>query len=128
MSQNSDERALVKVNEINNVIKSGQDFLDKVGTLMHDEDFRVFFDDNFNTWSNIEGAIMMMKTYAFVQEEYLRQTGTILNKQETVNIVRSMFMDGECRRRMVEEMDSFMKNKQDQFMATYLKNLIMNKK
>lgn len=125
-NKNNENKIIVLNNELSNIINSGQDFLVKVGYLMDNVEFRDFFDDNFGTWSDIEAAIMMMKIYRFVQEEYLRQTGKQVDRENGTKIVRSLFMNVECRKIMIEEMNSFMKNKNNTFMASYISKLIKN--
>jgi len=105
------------------------DFMGKLGKVMSDPKFKVFFGEYFQDWSNVKTAIMLMKTYSFIEEEYYKRTGLKMESEEVINILKKMISDKECRHLIVEEMGSFMaeKNKFLEYYRQIFPNLLTNK-
>ena len=87
------------------------DFMSKLGKIMSDPQFKEFFKNYFQDWTDIKTAIMFMKTYAFIDEEYHKNAGHHMDPEELVDILRKMIKNGDCRRLIVQNMDGFMNDK-----------------
>jgi hypothetical protein len=101
---NSNECIIIKDNE------EPQDFMSKLGKLMNDPNFKQFFVEYFKDWTDVKTSIMLMKTYAFIDDEYYKNTGVKMAPEEVINILKKMIQDKECRQFLVEEMSEFIKD------------------
>jgi len=87
-------------------------FMEKMAQLMTKPDFRVFFQEYFQNWSDIKASLMMMKTYAFIDDEYTKKSGgDKLESDIILAIMKNMILNADCRRLLVDEMDNFMQQK-----------------
>lgn len=111
---------MLSTRQRNTLIKPSEKdgFMEKMGQVMSDPEFKYFFREYFQDWSDVQAAIMLMKTYAFVDEEYTKRTGQKLATQEIVSIVKKMICNTECRRLIMDEMTQFMEKK-GKFMDFY---------
>ena len=87
------------------------DFMEKLGKIMSDSHFKKFFKDYFNDWTDVKTAVMLMKTYAFLDEEYQERTGHHMDPKELVEVLRKMMKDSECRQLIVREMSEYTEEK-----------------
>ena len=100
-------------------------FMGKMAKIMSNPEFKSFFTEYFSDWSDVRAAIMLMKTYAFIDEEYTKQMGEKLNSEEILEVIKKMMMQSECRKLIVEEMNNFMDQK-GKFLQYYWKAIENN--
>ena len=97
-------------------------FMEKMAQVMSNPEFCEFFNEYFKDWSDTKASLMMMKTYAFVDEQYINQTGQKLSSEEIMIIVKKMVMNSDYRQLLVNEMDNFITNK-GRFLEYYQKSI-----
>ena len=108
---NKTERIIITSSQDSTSEDEPRDFMVKLGKIMSDPQFKGFFKDYFNDWSDIKTAIMFMKTYAFIDEEYYKSTGHHMDPEELVEVLRKMMKDRDCRQLIVQNMDGYMNGK-----------------
>ena len=87
-------------------------YVNKIIDLMENEEFRDFFDENFDNWMDIKASIMFMKTYQTLDETYQKETGgEKLDRENMLFLMDSMIKDPKYRKSMVDEMIEFSDNK-----------------
>jgi len=104
-----------------------QNVLDQISKLMESDDFRSFFRENFNEWSNITTIIMCMKLYDIVDQYYQNQsTNNVMEKRLTpeqiTEIVKNALKNDNMRRILVDQMSNFTKGLESGFSKKYLES------
>jgi hypothetical protein len=117
---NSNECIIIRDNE------EPLDFMSKLGKLMNDPNFKQFFVEYFKDWTDVKTAIMLMKTYAFIDDEYYKNTGKKMAPEEVINILKKMIQDKDCRQFLVEEMSEFIKDTRKGKFLEYYKHVQLN--
>jgi len=97
-------------------------FLDKI---MSDPELRGYFDEFFETWSDIRASIMIMKTYQMVdqhlKDSHVSFSDSTQRSKIMIGIIKGMLSDSSCRQEMVKNMESF-ENGEYIRCKTHLKN------
>lgn len=84
-------------------------FLDHIVELMSDDSFRQFFDNYFNDFDDVRTVLMFMKSYQFVEKEYVKR-GLKTDKEGMRKILFRMINDANIRSHMVASINGFMDN------------------
>ena len=91
--------------------KSCPQFFFEMTNLMSDENFRQFFDKYFNDWNDVKTVIMFMKTYQFIENEYIKKEQKIPDNNKMAIIIRNMISDSNYRQFMAKNMINFIEGK-----------------
>lgn len=106
-------------------VRRGNPFLDKLGSIMEDPDFRSFFNEYFQDWGDAKVVLMIMYTYNYMDELYYEKIGNRLSSDELVYLIKKMLHLGETRRMMVDAVQGMIK-KEGKFRDQIEKLLIDN--
>lgn len=112
----SDRHMIVVPGEGTSIVTSGEmrvirrenPFLDKLGSIMEDPDFRSFFNEYFKDWGDAKAVLMIMYTYNYMDELYYEKIGKRLSSDELVYLIKKMLHLGDTRRIMVEAIQGMM--------------------
>lgn len=80
---------------------------------------RNFFADHFSSWDDARAALMIIKTFVFVDDVSFKETGVRLESSEICEIVKRMFRNHDCRTILVNAMTKFMDGSNEQFCTAY---------
>lgn len=86
---------------------SKDNFMGKLGRLMDDVEFRSFFNVYFKEWDDIKPVLMIMKTYAYIDDQYYMEYGLRLDNSQIISIIKEMMKDPNYRKIMVESINVF---------------------
>lgn len=86
---------------------SKDNFMDKLAKLMDDKEFREFFNTYFNNWDDIKPVLMIMKTYAYIDDQYYLEYGGRLQSDQITTIIKEMMKDHNYRKIMVDSINDF---------------------
>ena len=95
---------------------------DIVMSLMNQKDFRMLFDNHFHDFSEIKSILLIMKTYQYLENLYVKQHHVLPNKEYMSRGIRNLMANGEARRFLVNSTVTFM-NDEDKFENIIDKNL-----
>ena len=100
-------------------------FFDAIGYLMDDPVFKKFFTEYLSEWSDTKAVLMIMQTYAFIDDEYYKNMGKRLSSDKIIYLVKKIMMTSDYRRIVVDGMSDYMKNNQA-FLAPFRNILFEN--
>jgi len=91
------------------------DFIHHLEQIMTDPTCRSFFDEYFKTWGDIKATLMLIKAYLMIDTETNRIYGRSLPPTVISDILRHVIKDSETRRYLVDSMEKFMKESNQNF-------------
>jgi hypothetical protein len=110
--------------ELSHTLSKSHNVLDQISKLMESDDFRSFFRENFDEWSNITTVIMCMKLYDIVDQYYQHRSNgpEKLSPEQITEVVKNALKNSEIRRVLVDQMSNFTKGIESGFSKKYLEN------
>ena len=91
------------------MIKKFDDF-ETIMNLMNQEDFRQLFERQFQDFSEIKSVLLIMKTYSYLENLYIREQGVKPSKEYMSAGIRKLMSNHDTRRFLVESTIAFMKD------------------
>ena len=88
--------------------KSEFNAFDIVMSLMNQNDFRLLFDNHFNDFSEIKSILLIMKTYQYLENLYVKQHGVLPDKHYMTTGIHNLMANSEARKFLVESTLTFM--------------------
>ncbi|RPG10722.1 MAG: hypothetical protein CBB84_000050 [Phycisphaera sp. TMED24] len=80
--------------------------------LMNCPNFRALFDTNFNTFSDIESVLLIMKTYQYIESIYIDKNGVKPTMEYMRRGIQNIIADKIARRFLVDSMKRFISEKE----------------
>jgi len=90
------------------------DYIDGLGDLMNNTQFREFLKEYGNDWDNIKMIVMMIKMYEFIEEIYLEKINGKPSRDDIVMMMRIIMktpVGRDIRKSMIEGVNAFEKGK-----------------
>ena len=82
-----------------------------ISDVMSDSSFRELFDKTFNTWSEVQAILMIMKLYQKIENVHINQEKGPPNKMAVLGAVQEVMNNTEMRSNVVKAMNQFMDDK-----------------
>lgn len=100
-------------------------FMEKLSLIMSDPEFREFYDEYFQSWSDIKSVVMLMNTYALIDNQYQkRYPGQKLPPEQIVESARRLIMNSDYRKLIVDSMENFIDSAEDESFQKAIKKEI----
>tara|TARA_Y100000389_G_C17470452_1_gene530014 strand:+ start:6179 stop:6532 length:354 start_codon:yes stop_codon:yes gene_type:complete len=99
---------------------------DIIINLMNQPDFRKLFDDSFNEAMEIKSVVLIMKTYHYIESQYIKTHGVVPSKEYMHSGIRKLMANSSTRKLLVESTNKFMQSNQsfDIVMSESMSNLL----
>ena len=81
--------------------------LETLTNLMNDPQFRDFFDRHFNDYTDVQSTLLLMKTYQYIEQLYIRKKGVKPTGAFMRKGIQRLFADNTVRPMLVESMAAF---------------------
>ena len=93
---------------------------------MNQPDFRKLFDECFNEAMEIKSVVLIMKTYHYIESQYLKTHGVLPSKDYMHTGIRKLMANNSTRKLLVESTNKFMQTNQsfDIVMSDSMTNLL----
>jgi predicted nucleic-acid-binding protein len=80
--------------------------------LMNDQNFRTLFDRQFDDFSNIKSVLVIMKTYAYLEQLYIQEYGYKPSKEYMGKGIQKLMRNQNTRSFLVESTREFLNDKE----------------
>ena len=108
-------------NSSHSVVPQKFDDFETIMNLMNQDDFRQLFDTQFQEFSEIKSVLLIMKTYSYLENLYIREKGENHQKIYMSAGIRKLMRNHDTRRFLVDSTIAFMKD-EDTFEKIVEKN------
>ena len=102
-----------------NLVRGVDTFLDRLGKIMDNPDFRTFHSRYLKNWSDHKAAMMMMNTFVLIDESYTKKTGQKLNSDQIIFLLKKTMEHSQSRGIIVDSMSRFIKEEVDEFEESF---------
>lgn len=85
-------------------------FINELGDLMQNKQFRTFFDKHSNDWHDLQTVIMYVLLYKTLEEKYKKMYNKDINPEYIKLLVQQFFINPKSRQIIVKQFLDFTKS------------------
>ena len=91
-------------------------FFNELNSLMINNEFRSFYNEYFNDFTDVKVLILYMKLYETLEVEYKKRNNRDIDRRLLIFIIKEVMNEKTTRKKIFESFDNYIKNNDKNFL------------